>query len=91
VVSERIPAPTLSSAAAEGSTVVFTVANPDFEEGDAFTWRRLYGGQNETVRRVADGRIVVEGYSAGQTVCIEVSILRGVDLSPDPLDACFPQ
>ncbi len=89
-VVEGIPSPSLASAAADGGTVVFTVTNPEPQEGDSFTWRRLFGSQDEPVRRVADGRIVVDGYSQGQTVCIEASVLRAGDQSANPLEACFP-
>ena len=89
-VSPGIPTPELEGTALEGSDVVFAVANPDPEDGDTFRWRISNGGNDERFNAVADGRIVIEGYT-GQRVCVEVLIVRAGKDSSNALNTCYPE
>lgn len=90
-VVEVTPSPTLVSAAEDGTTVAFTVANPKPEKGDAFVWKRTDRTADSPMLAASGNVIAVEGYSAGTTVCIEVAIRRQGQLSATPLQTCYPQ
>ena len=61
------------------------------EEGDAFVWKRSDRPDSEPLKAISTDQVVVDGYTAGSTVCIEVSIRRGTKVSPQPLEECFPE
>src|SRR6185312_4246483 len=90
-VVDTIPAPTLVSARAEGSTVVFTVKNPKPREGDAFVWKRTDRTTDAAMQATTDPTITVDGYAPGATVCIEVGIRRAGQVSAEPLQPCYPK
>ena len=90
-VVDSIPAPTLSSAVANGSTVVFTVTNPKPQKGDAFVWKRTDRTADAPMQAASSATITVDGYSSGATVCIEVAIRRAGQLSAAPLQQCYPE
>jgi serine/threonine protein kinase len=90
-VVDTIPAPTLVSARAEGSTVVFTVKNPKPRKGDAFVWKRTDRTTDAAMQATTDSTITVDGYAPGATVCIEVGIRRAGQVSAEPLQPCYPK
>ena len=90
VVAASIPTPTIGDVVPAESTLTFTVVNPDPQEGDEFLWKR-FDRPGEQLRAIAGDQIVVDGYTAGSTVCIDVSIKRGTKTSADPLQECYPQ
>ncbi|WP_349899384.1 serine/threonine-protein kinase [Parafrigoribacterium soli] len=90
-VVDTIPAPTLVSAQAEGSTVVFTVKNPKPKAGDTFVWKRTDRTTDAPMRATSDATISVDGYEPGGTVCVEVGIRRAGQVSAEPLQACYPK
>lgn len=89
-IMEAIPTPELVSATAHGTTVMFTVANPDAQEGDSMIWRRTDRGDSEPPRHVDDGVLTVEGFD-GSGVCIEVHVIRSGRESASPLETCYPK
>lgn len=88
VVLDTVPSPELAGdpVIADGM-VVFTLANPDARDGDAFVWQPV-PAPNEGYRQ-ADGATVSVPY-AGSPVCIQASVRRGTKTSPEPLQACSP-
>ena len=90
-VVDVIPTPVLDSIQEQGSDVVFAISNPDAADGDRFVWRRTDRTASDPRVSSDDGRIVVAGYFAGQTVCIEASIVRAGRQSANPLETCYPQ
>ncbi|WP_167041483.1 serine/threonine-protein kinase [Salinibacterium sp. ZJ454] len=90
-IVQSVPQPTLVSAVQEGTSVVFTVGNPEPQDGDIYVWKRSDRPESEPLRPTADSRLVVEGYEPGSTVCIQVSIRRDGDVTADPLEGCYPQ
>ncbi|MEO7123254.1 MAG: protein kinase [Lacisediminihabitans sp.] len=89
-VVEGIPSPTLVSAAANGTTVTFTVADPKPEKGDSFVWKRTDRTADAAMQATTSSTIAVDGYSQGATVCIEVAVKRAGQLSATPLQSCYP-
>jgi len=90
VVAASIPTPSIGAVVPAETTLTFTVVNPDPQEGDEFLWKR-FDRPGEQLRAIAGDQIVVDGYTAGSTVCIDVSIKRGTKTSADPLQECYPQ
>jgi len=90
IVAASIPTPTIGGVVAADTTLTFTLVNPDPQDGDEFLWKR-YDRPGDQLRAIAGDQIVVDDYSAGQTVCIDVSIKRGTKTSADPLQQCYPQ
>ena len=90
-VVDSIPAPTLVSVTQEGSSVVFTVANPKPEDGDTFVWKRIDRTADSPMQVHADGAISVDGYQSGQSLCIEVAVRRSGQISANPLQQCYPE
>lgn len=90
VVLDQVETPVIASVTPEGTDLVFTVENPDPEEGDIFIWKRAGLTSDEPSRSNEDGRIVVPEYTAGQTVCVSVSIVRSGRESANPLEQCYP-
>ena len=86
--SAPIPAPELQSSGPEGADYVFTVTNPDPQDGDQFVWQRTDPGADTSNRRSADGRLVVTGYTPGEEICIEASVVRRGRQGPNPLEQC---
>ena len=89
-IVSTIPTPEIVSVVPDASTVTFTVANPEAEEGDVFVWRLAGRSDSEPLRPSASEAITVPDYVAGATVCIEVSILRSGKTSSVPLESCYP-
>ncbi|WP_411698112.1 protein kinase domain-containing protein [Conyzicola sp.] len=90
IVASAIPTPTIGAAVPGETTLTFTMVNPAPVEGDEFVWKR-YDRPGEQLRAIATDQIVVDPYSPGETVCIEVSVKRGTKTSADPLQQCYPQ
>lgn len=79
-----VDAPTL-----DGSTVVFTVENPDVTDGDTLIWMLNNRPDRPEKHAVgAGGEIRAEDYSGG-TLCIDVFVVRKGKTS-DPLTSCYP-
>jgi len=89
VLLDTVPIPQLVSATDDGASITFTVKNPKPEDGDQVLWR-LARTDSETPHRVEGDTFVVPGYTPGNTLCIEVSIVRSGKTSPDPLETCYP-
>jgi serine/threonine protein kinase len=89
VVTDTVPTPEYVSAQVAGPDVVFTVENPDAEDGDTMIWRRTDRGDDEPVRRVTGDTFTVPD-AAAAPVCIEVSVVRAGRQSANPLQECFP-
>jgi len=90
VVSDTIPTPELVGTPTEANGVVsVTVENPAPEDGDAYLWRISNGPASEPPRRENTNTITVEGFT-GEKVCIEISIVRAGQTSPNPLEVCYP-
>lgn len=89
-VPQRIEPPVLAAEPAlDGTTVVFTVENPDAADGDTLIWKLSNRPDRPDQHPVADdGVIRVEGY-AGSPLCVDVLIVRKGKTS-DPLTACYP-
>ena len=90
IVGTSIPTPSIGAIVPAEATLTFTVVNPDPQEGDEFLWKR-YDRPGDQLRAIAGDQIVVDNYTAGETVCIDVSIKRGTKTSADPLQECYPQ
>jgi serine/threonine protein kinase len=90
IVAASIPTPSIGAIVPAETTLTFTVVNPDPQDGDEFLWKR-FDRPGDQLRAIAGDQIVVDGYTAGQTVCIDVSIKRGTKTSADPLQECYPQ
>ncbi|MEX1079099.1 MAG: hypothetical protein WED09_08330 [Homoserinimonas sp.] len=86
---EPVPTPELVSATAVGSTVTFTVANPDPLDGDVMLWRRIDRGPSGPLRQVDEGMFTLGGFD-GSTVCVEVHVIRSDRESANPLETCHP-
>jgi eukaryotic-like serine/threonine-protein kinase len=86
VVLDTVPTPELASppATADGQ-VVFSLVNPEPQDGDQFVWRPD-PAPDEGFRRV-DGD-VVSVPANGAPVCIQAYVLRDAKTSPNPLRAC---
>lgn len=89
-VPQRITPPVLvGDPVLDGTTVVFTVENPDAVDGDTLIWTLGNRPDQPDKHPVpADGGIRVDGYS-GSPVCVDVLIVRKGKTS-DPLTACYP-
>lgn len=86
-----VPVPTLARApVVTGTDLVFTATNPQPKANDSFRWRISNRGNGEALRESADGVVTVAGYTAGSTVCVEITVARAGKVS-DPLEACYPQ
>lgn len=86
-----VPSPVLVSAqpSADGSAVVFTVANPEPKDGDQLRWARA---EQPGERRPVEGDAIVVPLSApGARVCIEAEIIRAGRASAAPLESCYPE
>ena len=90
-IVETVPVPTLVGVpVVTGTDLIFTVTNPKPKAGDSFRWRVSNRGNNEALRQSADGVVTVPGYTAGTTICVEVTVARAGKLS-NPLEACYPR
>ncbi|KQV24533.1 serine/threonine-protein kinase [Yonghaparkia sp. Root332] len=86
-----VPSPVLVTAqpSADGSAVVFTIANPEPEDGDQLRWARA---EQPGERRPVEGDAIVVPLSApGARVCIEAEIIRAGRASAAPLESCYPE
>ncbi len=90
VVPEVIDPPVVvDPPARDGTSVVFSVANPAPADNDQMLWRISNRGASEPLRTVDAGEVVVSDVADGSNVCIEVSVRRAGKLS-DALEICFP-
>ncbi len=90
-IVETVPVPTLAGVpVVTGTDLIFTVTNPKPKAGDSFRWRVSNRGNNEALHESADGVVTVPGYTAGTTICVEVTVARAGKLS-NPLEACYPR
>ena len=90
-IVETVPVPTLAGVpVVTGTDLIFTVTNPKPKAGDSFRWRVSNRGNDEALHQSADGVVTVPGYTAGTTICVEVTVARAGKLS-NPLGACYPQ
>jgi len=91
IVVSTVPTPELAGPPMlEGSTLTFTLVNPDPQDGDGFVWRPD-PAPDEGFRRIEGDTVSIEGYAPGTTVCIQAYVLRDAKTSPDPLTECYPQ
>lgn len=91
VVVESIPTPELDGPPVlEGTTLTFTLKNPDPQEGDRFVWRPD-PAPDEGFRRIEGDSFSIEGYTPGATVCVQAYVLRDAKTSANPLSECYPQ
>ncbi|MHC5795507.1 serine/threonine-protein kinase [Lacisediminihabitans sp. FW035] len=89
-IVETLPVPTLvGTPVVSGTDLVFTAKNPKPATGDSFRWRISNRGNDEALHQSPDGVVTVPGYTAGSTVCVEITVARAGKLS-DPLEACYP-
>jgi len=91
LVVESVPTPTVGSVVPGDGVLTFTIVNPDARDGDAFVWKRSDRPDSEPLKAIDGDQIVVDAYTPGSTVCIEVSVRRGTKVSPQPLEECFPE
>jgi serine/threonine protein kinase len=91
IVGGAVPTPTLVSAVAsvDDSSVTFTWANPEPEEGDRYTW--ALAEQPDKLTPTTEPTVTVQRPSAGARVCITVEVLRAGRTSGVPLETCNPE
>ena len=70
--------------------LLFVVTNPDAEDEDVVVWRISNRTESEALHRADGDRFDIPDYVDGQTVCVEISILRSGKTSPQPLEECYP-
>jgi len=89
VADATVPAPEVQPGvpSADGTSVSFAVSLDEPEEGDRFRWKRSDG--SGTVQVADASPIVVQGVTAGQTICIDVQTQRGSRTS-EPITECTP-
>ena len=89
-VSTRVDAPVAAGEPTlDGTTVRFPVTNPDPEEGDSFVWKFSNRPDQPGMHPVEGDVAVVEGYTAGSPLCVDIMVLRKGKTS-EPLTTCFP-
>lgn len=89
-IVETTPMPTLvSPPTLNGRTIVFTFANPAPKAGDSFQWKISNRASTEPVHGSADGVVSVPDYTAGSTICVQMTVVRSGQTS-SPTEACFP-
>lgn len=88
IVPETVEPPTLAAEPTfDANGMTFTVANPEPADGDQLVWRVSNRSASEPLRTLEGDTVVVDGVTAGDGVCVEVSIRRAGQLSP-PLEVC---
>jgi serine/threonine protein kinase len=89
-VGTIVPTPVIAKAvlSTDGTTATFTWTNPDPAKGDSYVWQRTDGAAQGGVTPTTDPTAVISGVTPGTVVCIQVSVDRAGELSPDPLKAC---
>lgn len=88
---ETTPVPVRSAGPVlSGSTVTFSAVNPKPVEGDSFIWQISSRGDNEPRHSSSNGSIPVQGYRQGETLCINVHVVRKGKQSA-PLEMCYPE
>jgi hypothetical protein len=90
IVGGAVPVPALVSATLDGTTAAFAWSNPDGDLADTFVWQRTDGAGDPQRVPTSEPSATIEGVDAGTTVCIDIWVRRGGELSPDPLSACTP-
>lgn len=89
IVSDVVPTPTLASVAnaPDGDGVVFSMVNPEPQDGDSFRWFRTDDSEQKNLSKTAE--ITVPAVSLAEKVCIEVSVQRSSGkLSAEPARVC---
>lgn len=86
----QVPDPKLVSAvrSADGTSVTFAWKNPKPKPEDSYIWLR--DGTTSGPQEVAEPHVTITGLPKGQSVCIDVSVLRAGQQSPNPLKMCSP-
>jgi len=88
-----VPTPVLGTAtlSADGTSASFTWSDPDPVKGDTYLWQRTDGAAtNDATTPTATAAANITGVTPGTKVCVQVSIVRSGEVSPDPLKACTP-
>lgn len=91
VLGAVIPVPVdgTAEASADGTAVTFSWSNPDEQKGDSYRYAR---SETPNERLPLDGPLVtIDGITPGTLVCIDAYIVRGGQLSPEPLTICHPE
>jgi len=90
-VVETTPVPVRSAGPVlTGGTVTFSAQNPKPKEGDSFIWQISSRGDSEPRHTSSNGSIPVQGYRQGETLCINVFVIRKGKESA-PLEMCYPE
>ena len=92
-VGSVVPTPVLGTAtlSADGTSASFTWSDPDPVKGDTYLWQRTDGAAtNDATTPTATAAANITGVTPGTKVCVQVSIVRSGEVSPDPLKACTP-
>ena len=80
VVVTAVPTPAdLAGSVRADGTAVFTWANPDPQDGDAYIWNVVVPGEQPVVERIEESTVTVAPAGAaapGGEVCVEISIVR---------------
>lgn len=89
-VGAVVPTPVIAKTdiSINGTTATFIWTNPDPAKDDSFVWLRTDGAAQGGVTPTTDPTAVISGVKPGTVVCIQVSVVRAGELSPDPLKAC---
>lgn len=92
IVTSPLPTPELvsSGAGADGASVIFTWSNPEGEPGDTYVWQRTDGAGDPQRVPTDETSVQIDGVSSGTTVCVDVYVRRDGEISPNPLEACYP-
>ncbi len=91
-VGSVVPTPVLGTAklSADGTTASFTWTDPAPVKGDSYVWQRTDGDASGNVTPTTDPSATITGVAPGTKVCVQVSVVRAGEVSPDPLKACIP-
>lgn len=92
VISSTVPTPVLVSAGAgtDPNSVKFVWSNPTGKSTDTYVWQRTDGAGDPKKIPTDTPTATVTAVDPGTKVCIDAYVLRGGELSPDPLKACYP-
>lgn len=92
VISSTVPTPVLVSAGAgvEANSVQFVWSDPRGKSTDTYVWQRTDGAGDPQKIPTDKPSATVTAVDAGTKVCVDVYVLRGGELSPEPLKTCYP-
>jgi hypothetical protein len=88
IIKDTVPTPVdgLATPSADGTTVTFTWANPDPQDGDTF---RYALSENPTeIKPVAEASFTRD--TAAGPVCVDAYVARSGKFSVEPLTICYP-